>query len=142
MCNILLGGGELIAGKCFTFLHKPFYHIIIIILLTDIFMLIVFSNRLCFVLTGTDDFSLIIKQLSNDLRDTEYTDSEVSVTDTVTEDSSVDFDLPDESQFLEASIRLTRKDINFAQSDDLNDNSSSDTDYVISDDDIVPNSTS
>ena len=67
--------------------------------------------------------------------------------DTVTEsESSFDFDLPDESQYLESSIRLTRNDMRSpdaaAESDDTKHGSDdSDTDHVLSRDDIMPNST-
>ena len=59
----------------------------------------------------------------------------------MTDESSFDFDLPDESQFLETSIRLTRHDMKSPLSDDTKHNSESDTDHVMSDED-VPNSTS
>lgn len=56
-------------------------------------------------------------------------------------ESSFDFDLPDESQFLESSIRLTRDDMRSPESDNTKHDSDSDTDHILSRDDIMPNST-
>lgn len=67
---------------------------------------------------------------------------QISPEESVTEsESSFDFDLPDESQFLESSIRLTRDDMRSPESDDTKRDSDSDTDHVLSRDDIMPNST-
>lgn len=65
-------------------------------------------------------------------------DTTASITDT---ESSFDFELPDESQFLESSIRLTRSDMRSPQSDDTRGNSGSDTDHVLSEEEGMRQST-
>lgn len=85
--------------------------------------------------------SLVKRSNATNLSPKSVTDDTQSLT---TDESSMDFDLPDESHFLESSIRLTREDMKTPLQSDHTArlDSDSDTEQIYSRDEILPNSTS
>ncbi|XP_067950763.1 tyrosine-protein phosphatase non-receptor type 13-like [Watersipora subatra] len=83
---------------------------------------------------GGDDLSAAIQHLGDEINRSGTPLSQPS-SDSLTDESSFDFDLPDESQYLEASIRLTRRDMRSPLSN-VKHSSESDTDHVMSDENM------